>query len=360
MRVTALLPYPYDIAPGQRYRIEQWQEPLRTHGIDLELNFLLTDRASVSGLWKRPPSARALADLAVGTMRRTLEIARHRPPDAWFLFREATMIGPPLLERLAAMRAPIVFDYDDAIWLSANDKPTLADRVRQPSKTGDILRMSSGVSAGNAYLAAYASRFCPIVDVVPTTIDTTRTYTRRKVVGGSGPLVVGWSGSHSTVKYIRELLPVLADVGRTVPFRLLIIGVTGVTHPDLDIECRPWRSATELDDILDIDVGLMPLVDDAWARGKCGLKALQYMAAGIPAVISPVGVNTEIVTDGENGFLASVPVDWQRAITALTDPALRARLGAAARATVERRYSADVSAAKLAALLRRVRPDLAR
>jgi glycosyltransferase involved in cell wall biosynthesis len=183
-----------------------------------------------------------------------------------------------------------------------------------------------------------------------------RAYARCKVVDPSRPYTIGWSGSYSTSMYIRQMLPALASIAKTVPLRLLVIGAEGLSHPELEIECRPWRSATEVSDLLDIDVGLMPLADDAWAWGKCGLKALQYMALGIPAVISPVGVNTEIVTEGENGYLPRTDAEWLQAIQALADPVQRERQGESARITVHERYSAEIGAKKLAALLRRLEP----
>lgn len=354
LRAAALLPYPYDTAPSQRFRLEQWQQPLRTHGVELELHHLIDDRSTVQGVQARPPRAAAVATLLGATARRAAQLAVGRAPDVWVLHREATMVGPAVLERLAASRAPMVFDYDDAIWMTASSHRTISDRIRQPWKTDGIIRLCAGVSAGNEYLAAHARPLAPIVEVVPTTIDVTGTYAARKAVDPARPYTLGWSGSHSTAMYIRELLPALAEIATRVPLRLLVIGAANVSHPGLEIECRPWRSDTEVKDLLDIDVGLMPLADDEWARGKCGLKALQYMALGIPAVISPVGVNTEIVEDGVNGFLARVNEDWHRAIAALADPSLRERQGASARASVHARYSAEIGAQRLAGLLRRV------
>jgi glycosyltransferase involved in cell wall biosynthesis len=356
LRVSALLPHPFDTSPSQRYRLEQWQQPLRAHGIEMELHHLVRDHGVARGLQRRPPDPSALLSLVGATARRATSLLTGPAPDAWVVHREATMIGPALLERLMARRAPLIFDFDDAIWLTSGQhgRRTLADQIRRPWKTNYILRASAGVSAGNAYLAAHAAQFAPDVEIVPTTIDVTGTYARQKTPRTEGLLTIGWSGSHSTAKYIRDLLPVLAELRGKLPFRLLVIGASDVAHPGLEIECRPWRSATEVDDLLEIDVGLMPLVSDAWSSGKCGLKALQYMALAIPPVISPVGVNTEIVSDGENGILASTNEDWHRALQALAEPSLRARLGASARRTVESRYSAELGAEKFAALIRRV------
>jgi glycosyltransferase involved in cell wall biosynthesis len=219
--------------------------------------------------------------------------------------------------------------------------------------------LSTAVCAGNSIIADFARSSCPNVGVVPTTIDVDGAYARRKQHAPGAELVVGWSGSRTTAQYLEAVLPVLARVAEQVPMRLLVIGAE-VDHPGLRIECRPWRSDTEVDDLLDMDVGLMPLVDDEWTRGKCGLKALQYMALGIPCILSPVGVNAEIVTDAENGYWVRTEDDWHRSLDALTDPELRERMGAAARLTVRERYSARVGAEKLAALLRQAVPQRGR
>jgi glycosyltransferase involved in cell wall biosynthesis len=184
---------------------------------------------------------------------------------------------------------------------------------------------------------------------VPTTIDIDGPYARQKTHSDGGDLVVGWSGSHSTATYIRKLLPVLADIAREVPFRLLVIGAE-VDHPELSIECRPWRADTEVDDLLDIDIGLMPLVEDAWSSGKCGLKALQYMALGIPAVVSPIGVNSTIVTPGINGWHATTDGEWRTAIRSLAGAAARTALGARARETVRSGYTPQIAAERFAVL----------
>lgn len=355
LRAAALLPYPYDTTGSQRYRLEQWQRPLVDLGVDLQLHHLIHDDVTLQAIQRSPLRPRAVVSLLHASARRTARVLAGPAPDVWVLHREATMVGPALIERLAARRAPVIFDVDDAIWLTAGERPSLRERVRRPWKTDDILRLCAGVAAGNQYLADHAAAIAPNVHVVPTTIDVRGAYARQKRVDPARPYTVGWSGSAPTSLYIRALLPALAEAARHTPFRLLVIGAQGLSHPDLEVECRPWRSATEVDDLLEMDVGLMPLPEDRFARGKCGCKALQYMGLGIPAVISPVGVNAEIVTEGENGFFATTDRDWHRALAALSDPELRVRLGAAARATVEERYSAETGAAKLAALLRRVR-----
>ncbi len=355
MRVLALVRYPFDTVGSQRYRIEQWLPELTRLGVNLNVHHLIDDRALMEGLWQRPPRLLSIARLGFATCRRLRDIFTVARPDAVYVHREASMIGPPVIEAAIALRVPLVFDLDDAIWLPARNPHwwSPANLIRMPVKTRWIMRMSAAVSAGNSYIARFASRYASRIEVVPSTIDTTSMYDRTKTHGDNETLVVGWTGSRVTSHYLERLLPTLTAVASNIPLRLLVIGAE-VTHPKLDIECRPWQSATEVEDLYSMDVGLMPLTDDEWSRGKCGMKALQYMALGIPAIVSPIGVNAEIVDHGTTGFHARGPDEWRHAIATLRNPTTRNDMGAAARRTVVERYSASVGAAKLARLLETV------
>jgi glycosyltransferase involved in cell wall biosynthesis len=204
--------------------------------------------------------------------------------------------------------------------------------------------------AGNAYLADYARRFNDRVSIVPTTIDTER-YPPVERPPNDVP-VIGWTGSYSTAKYLQILAAPLRRLRERMAFRLVVVGAE-FSLDGVDVECRPWDSRHEVEDLRDFDVGVMPLLDTEWERGKCGLKALQYMALGIPCVVSPVGVNSDIVRDDVEGFTASSAEDWENALARLlSDPALRRRLGQAAREKVVARYSAKVHAPRVAEILR--------
>jgi glycosyltransferase involved in cell wall biosynthesis len=209
--------------------------------------------------------------------------------------------------------------------------------------------------AGNPYLADYARQTNQNVSIVPTTIDTDkykvvqRSYDERRVP------VIGWSGSFSTVQHLDSLVGALKRLAQTEIFRLVVIGTPVYKIDGVDVEAMPWRSATEVSDLAQIDMGIMPLPDESWSRGKCGLKALQYMALGIPTVCSPVGVNSEIIQDGVNGFLADTEDEWVEKLKRLLhDKDLRARLGAAGRKTVETKYSATVQAPRVYEILHSV------
>ena len=190
--------------------------------------------------------------------------------------------------------------------------------------------------------------------LIPTTIDTDLYRPERRRPRDDGTVTIGWTGSHSTARHLERLRPALTELAARQPFRLIVIGANTPPIPGAVVEARRWSAETEVDDLSDVDIGIMPLPDDAWSRGKCGLKALQYMGLGIPAVVSPVGVNTEIVVDGVNGLIAGTDDEWiDRLVTLMNDAALRKKLGSAARESVEQRYSAKQIAPKVAAIFRR-------
>jgi glycosyltransferase involved in cell wall biosynthesis len=350
VRVLGLLPYPTRRVPGQRYRIEQWAPLLEREGVALTFSPFLSERGM--DVLYRPGNAWTKArETARGYFRRIGEVLRPGSFDVVYVFREAALLGPAWLEQMVARRLPVVFDFDDAIYLPATSPANAWASILKPAGKADaICRLARHVTVGNEFLAAYASRHCKAVTVVPTTIDTDL-YRPAARPANARP-IVGWSGSSTTAAYLQTRAAALGRLRQRLDFELHVIGGT-VSVPGVETRLLPWRAETEVEDLRPFDVGLMPLSDDEWARGKCGLKALQYMALGIPPVVSPVGVNASIVEDGVNGFHARDDGEWvDRIANLLGDPDLRARLGAAARRTVEQRYSAAVQAPRMARVFR--------
>jgi glycosyltransferase involved in cell wall biosynthesis len=352
LRVLALLPYPVGRVPGQRFRFEQWAPILSSHGVAITYSTFLGE-ADFRLLYQ--PGRIGKKGMAVlrGYARRVGLLATLDRFDVAFVYREAAFLGSAWLEALIARRCPIVYDFDDAIYLADSSEANRAfGFLKRPGKAAAVCALASAVTVGNDTLAAFARRHTARVEVIPTTIDTDA----YRVVGREpNPRpVVGWTGSPTTARYLLALEPALRRLRTRHDFELRVVGAE-VAMTGFDVRCVPWRADSEADDIRAFDVGLMPLDDDEWARGKCALKALQYMALGIPPVVSPVGASAVIVRDGINGFHASSSDHWvNRLAVLLADPALRARLGAAARATVQDHYAAGVHAPRLAALLRQV------
>jgi glycosyltransferase involved in cell wall biosynthesis len=347
-RILALLPYPTGSAPGQRYRVEQWAPFLEAEGLPVVLSPFLPARAMGVLYDRGHVLTKALATLT-GYAGRLGQLRDLRNYDLFFVYREATLLGPSWLEELAARHGPIVFDFDDAIFLrEVSQANRWAGRLRPPGKTAALCRMAKHVTVGNDTLASFARQHNPNVTVIPSTIDTA-TYTLQPRRPNPRP-VLGWTGSPTTAKYLEALHPVLLELRAAVDFEMLVVGAR-VELPGIDVRYVPWNASTEVADLRPIDVGLMPLSDDPWSRGKSGMKALQYMALAIPPVVSPVGANREIVRDGCNGFHASSAGEWIERIALLARDQCLRRLGAEAR-TVERNCSAAVQAPRLARVLR--------
>jgi glycosyltransferase involved in cell wall biosynthesis len=224
--------------------------------------------------------------------------------------------------------------------------------LKFPGKTKTLCRIAASVIAGNESLAAYARRYNPAVSVVPSTVSL-RSY-RPRPERRPGPPVVGWTGSHSSAQYLPIVYGALRRLRQRHTFRFLVIGAEGIAPEGVETECRPWSHAREVEDLWDMDVGIMPLPDEPWARGKCAMKAIQYMGVGIPAVVSPVGANSEVVAP-DRGLLAGSEDEWVAALERLLgDEELRQRLGVGARRAVETIYSAEAQAPRLVEILRRV------
>jgi glycosyltransferase involved in cell wall biosynthesis len=355
VKVLAWVPYPLGIAPGQRYRIEQWSPYLRDLGI--EITFAPFATAALSrALYARGQWGAKAAGMAAGIAKRFREALEARKYDAVFLQREGSLIGPAWSERLLKARQPaIVYDFDDAIYLPyVSPTNRYLSYLKFPWKTRALCRMAAAVVAGNDHLAAYASRYNDRVHVVPSTVSL-REYRERPAPAPGRVPVIGWTGSHSSAQYLSLVRAPLQELRRRREFRVLIIGIEHFEIPGVEVECRPWSAETEVRDLWDMDAGIMPLPDEPWARGKCGMKAIQYMGVGLPAVVSPVGANREIVVDGVTGFHAATAAQWVDTLDRLLeDEDLRQRLGHAAREGVRVRYSAETQAPRIAEILRQV------
>ena len=359
IRVLALSPIPEEGA-GCRFRIAQFIPYLRSVGIEVTLRSLFT--AEFFNLVdRRGPYVRKASGFAKLALKHLASLRDLSRFDAVLLYREMLPIGPAVIERLVAFlgRPPILFDFDDAIFLpnvSEANRPIAA--LKQPRKVATIIRHSDRVIAGNDYLASYARQFNEAVAVIPTVVDTTKFVPRAGSANGAdrSKAIVGWIGSPTTASYLIALAPVLQRVHRSRAFVLRVSGAGDpIDVPELEVEQPAWSLHREVELFNTCDVGVYPLTDDEWARGKCGFKAIEFMACGVPVVASAVGVNREIIEDGVNGFLASNDAEWiEKLGRLLDDPELRRRLGAAGRRTIEERYSLRVHAPALASAIRDV------
>jgi glycosyltransferase involved in cell wall biosynthesis len=343
------MPYALGMAPSQRFRWEQWGRLLGQFGVDVTFVPFSTKALHAARTAKQQVRA---ARLAVGRFPSwARELTHAREADVVVVQRNAAVAGPPFAElAFTKMGVPMVYDFDDAIYLPPETGDTALRRVlRCDWRVGVVAKRATLVTVGNPTLAEYAQRFTSRVEIVPTTIHIAAYPLKSE--SSDGPPVIGWSGSRTTAKYLEWILPVLRDLYRQERFRLLVMGAK-VDLSGLDGECIPWSEETEIAGLHRMDIGLMPSPDTVWARGKCALKALQYLAIGIPAVASDVGVNAQAVPDGECGFVVRTPEEWRaRLLDLLKDPARCRRLGHAGREHVIRNYSAEAWTPRIAETL---------
>ena len=353
--MLALSPFPEEGA-GCRFRVAQYLPYLRESGFDVTLSpFYTTEFFRV--LYQRGRHAYKAATFLRFAARRVRELLAVGDYDVVLLYREAVPLGPPLAESFIASRGiPIVYDFDDAIFLPNVSEANKAFAfLKNPRRVDRVLHLSRHIIAGNQFLGDYARRHNPAVTVIPTTVDTTRFVPQELgAPRASNELVVGWIGSPTTYPYLQSLGDVLKEVAARHPFTLKVSGAgQPVRMPGVTLQEVPWTLADEVSLFNTCDIGIYPLMDDDWSRGKCGFKAIQCMACGVPVVAAAVGVNREIIVDGVNGFLASTRSEWVEKLTRLlSDATLRARMSAAGRRTIEERYSLQVTAPQVAAVLR--------
>jgi glycosyltransferase involved in cell wall biosynthesis len=362
IRVLALMPGLYDTSPGQRYRLEQWEPLLRERGVEITYAPFESEELHAS-VYKPGQLGQKLKFVSQSLLKRSSLLSKVKDYDVVYIFREAALLGPPVFERLIHARGvPIVFDFDDAIFVSYKSPSNgYLSYLKFAGKTKTICRISSHVMVGNPYLAEYAGRVNDNVTIIPTTIDTEK-YQPLNRPDVSQPIMIGWTGSHSTVQHLNTLRSALQKLAQRESFRLRVIGTPTYELAGVEVEAMKWHSETELEDLSAVDIGVMPLPDDKWSKGKCGLKALQFMALGIPTICSPVGVNTDIIRDGENGFIAGTDDEWVEKLSQLVQShELRRKLGDAGRHTVETKYSAAAQAPRVYEVFKSViKPSKAR
>jgi glycosyltransferase involved in cell wall biosynthesis len=269
--------------------------------------------------------------------------------DVLMLYCELFPLAPAWLERLL-MQRPYVYDLDDAFYLRYREGRMRFLRGVLGGKADALIKGAAAVTGGNRVLADYAHVLNPATSCLPTVVDTGRYIPAPRAA--SGRLTVGWIGSPSTAAYLSLVAEPLARIGREGEVRLVVIGGRAPDVPNVEVVELPWAESTEVGLINTFDVGVMPLTDDPWARGKCAFKLIQYMACGVPVIASPVGANVDVL-EGGAGLLATSPNEWADALRMLRDDlVLRADLGARGRARVEDDYSLHHHLPRLASVLR--------
>ena len=337
IRVTAFTKYDSQAA-STRQRLLQYIPALEAAGIAVDHRPLFdNDYMASLAEGSRYPRAR----VAKAYARRLGQLISSPLGDVIWIYAELFPWLPAPFERLSVRRGlPIVYDFDDAFFHNYDDHSKPWVRALLRGKLDPLIRAAKACTCGNRYLQEYAARLCPNSIVLPTVVDTD--VYKPNAANRIDRIVIGWIGSPSTWNYVRPLFPLFANLAkeRGIIFRAIGAGRAADADRFAGLELVEWSEKSEVAELQRFDIGIMPVPDDPWARGKSGYKLIQYMACGLPVVASPVGVNEEIVGEGENGFLATSESDWRSALERLIDDGeLRSRMGSAGRERAAKNYS---------------------
>ncbi len=333
IKVLALALYG-PLAASNRYRLGQYVSGLADLGIELQVRYLLGDdylRARFGGL------AMPVTVMLKDAWGRAENLWHQNDYDAVILQCELMPLMPGWLERLL-IRKPYLYDFDDAFYLKYRSHRLCLINPLLSGKFDVVMAGAATVTAGNHVLANYARKYNSNTLFLPTVVDTLR-YIPKTSDRNSNIFTIGWIGSPSTAVYLKELVIPLSLLGQECPIQFIVIGGKAPKIPNVTVVELDWNEQTELDLINSFDVGVMPLPDNEWARGKCAFKLIQYMACALPVIASPVGANVDVV-DSTCGLFASTPQAWLEAFRVLRDePIVRGKMGEAGRLRVIQYYS---------------------
>ena len=350
VRVAAFTKYDREAA-STRQRVLQYLPLLEQAGISVEVHPLLDDayvRALATG------DAPSKTMVAIAYARRLRQLLRGPSADMLWVYAELFPWLPAGFERLAFRSGtPLLYDFDDAFFQPYDEHRNPLVRALLGGKLVPLIEGAAAVCAGNPYLGDYAGRHNEATHILPTVVDVEQ---YRPAPHAEQPLTIGWIGSPSTWPFVRPYLPLLGALCRDHGARFVAVGAGSAAQADRfdGMTLEPWSEAGEIASVQAMDIGIMPLPDEPWARGKSGYKLIQYMACGLPVVASPVGVNADIVEDGVSGFLPAAPEQWREALERLIgDAPLRRDMGRAGRARAVDHYSLQVHAPRLVEIMRR-------
>jgi glycosyltransferase involved in cell wall biosynthesis len=336
------------LAASHRVRLGQYCNGLMHEGINLQVNSLLGDSYLKSrfdtGQYKAMPVIAAV-------IQRLRLLLKSRRYDAAILHCEMFPLMPGWLE-CELLKLPYIYDFDDAFYMRYKNGSLSILSPFLGNKFDRVIKDAAAVTAGNAHLANYASSINGDVTLLPSAVDTN--HFRPRKVSENAVFTVGWIGSPSTERYLENLVVPLARFGEKTSVRFFVVGGKAPIIPNVEVLEIQWTEDTEVELINNFDIGVMPLPDDEWARGKCAFKLVQYMACGVPVVASRVGANIDLVTP-ECGILVDSDEEWFNGIRSLFEQSmLRQRMGTIARQRVVDAYSVEKNLPVLADVIKRV------
>ncbi|HSY62509.1 MAG TPA: glycosyltransferase family 4 protein [Cytophaga sp.] len=328
-RILIICPHPEGVAPGQRLKYEQYFQHFRENGFDITVEPFMSKRFW-SIVYKKGYILEKIFWTICGYIKRIALIPFLPFYDGVYIFLNVTPFGLPILERLYVTLNPsVIYDIDDLVFLgNTSNVNRLVSLLKRPEKYTYLMQHAKHVIVCTPYLEKFALERNNYVSDISSTINTD-TYIPVNTYRNDKPLVIGWSGSHSTLKYFYLLKDVLLELRKQHSFKILIFGVQECSIDGLDIEVVPFNETLEVSTLQRLDIGVYPLpLDEQWVYGKSGLKALQYMALGVPTVATSIGANLRIIENTISGILVTNKEEWLSAlIILLDDPEMRKRIG---------------------------------
>ncbi|WP_312098329.1 glycosyltransferase family 4 protein [Niallia sp.] len=353
-----------EIGASSRYRVYQYIEYLEKKGHDCTVKPFLTD--DLYKKWKSNSLGNILLKMPIMIIKRFFDCLFVKKYDVVVIHRDIFPFGPLIFEKIIRIfNKNIVIDIDDAVFTTETEEISGSNKLLYKLKYGTrfnaSFKDSSMVICGNDFLEDYVSKYNVNTVIVPTVVDTNHIIPREySIINKKSPnyVTIGWVGNPGNSSYLNQLTTIFSEINKfnlDVKIKLKFIGAKEEiknSFPDFDVEVEKWSLDTEYEMLRQCDIGIMPLNDSNWSKGKCGLKLLQYMAVGIPVIASPIGVNNEIVINDYNGFLAYEKDEWVEKITTLIqNPELRMKLGVNGRSFVEKFYSLEKWAENLNQIL---------
>jgi glycosyltransferase involved in cell wall biosynthesis len=344
-KILFVVSFPKKLHSSARFRVELYEKIMEENRFSYDTEYFWSSRM-YKILYSQGNTISKVVGLITGFAKRFLLLFKVIKYDYIFILREATPIGPPFFEWVCAkvLNKKVIYDFDDAIWvMQASKNNSIVKFVKAAWKVKLICKWAYKVSIGNKYLYDYATMYSNNVVLNPTCVVTERIHNIIKDQSIDGKkVVIGWTGSFSTLIFLNDILDALRELETEYSFEFLVIADQNPQLPLKNFIYKEWNEASEITDLLQCNIGVMPLYDTEYAKGKCGFKLIQYMSLGIPVVASPVGVNEQIVDEGKNGFLCKTKQEWVSALQKLlVDNNLRTQMGSDGRRKIEQFYSIE-------------------
>lgn len=347
-KILIICPNPIGYAPAQRLKYEQYFKRWEDNGYELTVKPFMSEKMQ-SVVYKKGFFFTKVIETLKSYIQRIALLPKVKNYDIVYYFLWVTPFGPPIMEWLyCKLSKSIIYDIDDLVYIKNTSNTWYIDLLKGHSKPIYLMKKAGHVITCTPYLDQYVRKLNQNTTDISSTVDTEIRYKCVNKYSNDNPLTIGWSGSHSTIIHFLTIKNVLVKIQQKYPFvKFKLMGGNDVKVDGLKIESKEWSEEIEISTLQTFDIGIYPLPNKEWVYGKSGLKAIQYMALGIPTIATAIGTNFRVIEDGVSGFLANTEEEWIEKLSLLIEnPNLRKRLGEAARKKVENEFSLNANSGK--------------